>query len=69
MDEPAREVFLICAICNGPVYSGEPVITHDVVVATDGSWIISYAHRFYTTCNYFRELDNKFVKDLGIDLT
>ena len=56
----ANEPVAFCKICTGPIYSGEPVVSHG-----DG-----LAHRFKTYCAYFKEQiaerDAAFRKDVGI---
>jgi hypothetical protein len=59
MTKPCNPV-AICAICKGPINSGEPVVAYG-----DG-----LAHRFKTTCDYEKEhikvQDAAFARELKI---
>jgi hypothetical protein len=56
------EAWMICEICKGPIYYGEPVV----------SWENGWAHRFVTWCDHYKkaiiEYDQKLAKELGLNL-
>lgn len=63
-----REILLICGLCNGHIYQGEPVIAYDAKLNENGELVVSYAHRFSTWCDHFKQKDAAFIKDIGVSL-
>jgi hypothetical protein len=58
----------ICAYCNGPIGHGEPIVAWQEVNQISGITSFHTAHRFRITCEHVREDEERFCKELGIEV-